>query len=758
MDPAPPRPVIVQVALDVPLDQHFDFLAPDATTHDVGRLVLVPFGKRKTMGLVLAVGQTSEIDPAQLKPVERILRDVPAATPLDLTLMRFLATYYQHPLGQVLMNCLPPALRNEKAAAAVAALIVRHVVLTPAGAALDPASLPARAVAQRRVLEALQVRPETRTDLVSTIPGAAAALKTLTQKGLVRLDVVAPDRALRMSPKPLGELALNPSQHAAVDRIAASLERFQTFLLFGITGSGKSEVYLHAVAACLARGRQALILVPEVHLTPQLAARFRTRFPDVPMAVLHSHAASRERLKDWLAAQAGHARIVLGTRLAVTTPMPQLGLIIVDEEHDASFKQQDGLRYSARDAAVYRGSLVQCPVVLGSATPSLESWRNAQSAQAGGDGARRYELLTLAERAVPGARLPEVRLVDTTREPLTDGLGSSLIAALKQRLGRREQSLVFINRRGFAPALVCGQCAWMPECGHCSARMVFHRGRLTGRTDRPGRLHCHHCGETRPVPTHCGDCGSVDLAPLGRGTQRVEETLSALFPDARIARLDRDAARAKGVATRIFADAAAGNVDILVGTQMLSKGHDFPNLTLVGVLNADDAMFSADFRAPERLFAQLVQVAGRAGRAGLPGEVLIQTQFPGHPLYAAVVAQDFPGFARLQDDERRIAGLPPHASLALLRVESRKPGEALKHARAAAGVARSLVGPNSDVTLHDALPAALAKKGGWERAQVLVQSPSRTALQRLLTPWRAALMAELPRNVRWALDVDPIEV
>ncbi|MDX2218914.1 MAG: primosomal protein N' [Burkholderiales bacterium] len=742
----------VQVALDVPLDQRFDFIAPDATPHDVGRLAVVPFGKRKTTGVILAVSGASDIDPAQLKPVERILRDVPAASTQDLALMRFLSTYYQHPLGQVLMSCLPPALRNEKAAEAVAALIVRHVVLTPAGAALDPATLPARSVAQRRVLEALQVRPETRAALVAAIPGAAAALKALTQKALVKLDVVAPDGASRAHPPPSSALALNPAQQAAVDRIANSLDRFQTFLLFGITGSGKSEVYLQAVAACLARGRQALILVPEVHLTPQLAARFRTRFPDVPMAVLHSHAASRERLKDWLAAQAGHARIVLGTRLAVTTPMPALGLIIVDEEHDASFKQQDGLRYSARDAAVYRGSLVQCPVVLGSATPSLESWRNAQ---ADGESASRYELITLPDRAVPGSRLPEVRLVDTGREHLEEGLGTSLIAALKQRLARREQSLVFINRRGFAPALVCGQCAWMPECGHCSARMVFHRGRSP---DRPGRLHCHHCGETRPVPTHCGECGSVELAPVGRGTQRVEETLTTLFPDARIARLDRDAARAKGVATRIFAAATAGEVDILVGTQMLSKGHDFPNLTLVGVLNADDAMFSADFRAPERLFAQLVQVAGRAGRAGLPGEVLIQTQFPSHPLYAAVRTQDYPGFAKLQDLERRIAGLPPHGSLVLLRVESRKPGEAMKHARAAAALARSHAGSNNEVTLHDALPAALAKKGGWERAQVLVQSPSRVALQRLITPWRVALAAELPRHVRWALDVDPIEV
>lgn len=741
---------IVQVALDVPLDQHFDFIATDATEQDIGRLAIVSFGKRRTTGVILAVSANSEIDQAQLKPVDRILRDVPAITERDLSLMRFLSTYYQHPLGQVLMSCLPPALRTEKAGQAVAALVVRHVILSKAGEAVDPESLPARSVAQRRVLEALHERPETRAALLATIPGAASALKALSQKGWVRLDVVSPGASPVLPVAPTDEFVLNTDQQAAVERITGRLDRFQAYLLFGITGSGKSEVYLRAVAACLARGRQALILVPEVHLTPQLAARFRTRFPAVPMAVLHSHAASRERLRDWLAAQAGHVRIVLGTRLSVTTPMPELGLIIVDEEHDASFKQQDGLRYSARDAAVYRGSLVSCPVVLGSATPSLESWRNAQPES---DNAGRYELITLPARAVPGAQLPAIRLIDIAHEPQNEGLGSSLIAALKQRLARREQSLVFINRRGFAPALVCSQCAWLPECGHCSARMVFHRGRSP---DRPGRLHCHHCGETRPVPTHCAECGNVELAPLGRGTQRIEETLSTLFPDARIARLDRDSTRAKGVATRIFAEAAAGEVDILVGTQMLSKGHDFPGLTLVGVLNADDAMFSADFRAAERLFAQLVQVAGRAGRAGRPGEVLIQTQFPGHPLYAAACTQDYPGFAKLQDDERRIAGLPPHASLALLRVESRKPGEALKHAKAAAALGRQLAG--EEVTLHDALPAALAKKGGWERAQVLVQSPSRTALQRMLTRWRGELVPALPRTVRWALDVDPIEV
>ncbi len=749
------KPRFAQVALDVPLDQCFDFVSDDMTVADVGRLVVVPFGRRTMVGVILAVADQSSVATESLKAVVRVLRDVPALGAKSLALARFLAAYYQHPLGQVLMSSLPPALRNEKAAAAVSALVVRHVVLTEAGWQMDPTTLPARSIAQRRVLERLRVQPATRADLLDTIPAAANALKTLAAKALVRLDVIEPIAVkVRLD---AANFHPNTAQQVAIDRITTALGSFQPFLLFGITGSGKSEVYLQAVAACLAQGKQALVLVPEVHLTPQLAARFRERFPGVPMAVLHSHTASRERLRDWLAAQSGHARIVLGTRLAVMTPLPEPGLIIVDEEHDASFKQQEGLRYSARDAAVYRASLAQCPVVLGSATPSLESWRNAQASGAD-SGATRYELINLPERAVPGARLPQVRLVDTAKEALQDGVAPSLIEALKKRLERGEQSLVFINRRGFAPALVCAQCAWVPECSHCSARMVFHRS-AQSTTGRSGRLHCHHCGEIRAVPTHCGECGSVDIAPLGRGTQRVEETLTALLPGARIARMDRDAARAKGAAMRIFAAAGAGEVDILVGTQMLSKGHDFPNLTLVGVLNADDAMFSADFRAPERLFAQLVQVAGRAGRAGLPGEVLIQTQFPNHPLYAAVRTQDFPAFAAMQLDERHIAGLPPFATLALLRVESRKPGEALSEAKRAMLLGRDLLaGVLEVVTVHEALPATLARKGGWERAQVLLQSPARPALHRLLPQWRQALAVAMPRSARWAIDVDPAEV
>jgi len=737
---------VIQVALDVPLDKAFDFLAPDdVTDSDIGRLVLVPFGRQKMVGVITAHSATTDVAPDALKPVIAIVRDVPALSHHDLALARFLSQYYMHPLGQVLLTGMPPALRAPRVRETLAALVTRHVVLTEAGTALDVESLPARAVAQRKILLRLQQGPATRAELITAVTGAASALKTLQQKMLIRVDVVragivsrSPSLAVAAGPTP------NAAQQASANQIIAALGRFEPFLLFGITGSGKSEVYLQAIAETLKQNRQTLVLVPEINLTPQLEARFRERFPDTPMVSLHSHAAAKARAAAWLSAQSGHARIVLGTRLAVMTPMPALGLIIVDEEHDPSFKQQEGLRYSARDAAVYRASLVKCPVVLGSATPSLESWRNASETSAG-----RYNLLTLAERAVPGARLPQVRLIDTNHHPAKDGLSEPLIAALKERLQRGEQSLLFLNRRGYAPALVCSQCAWMPECRHCSARMVFHR--------RDGRLHCHHCGHIQPVPAHCGDCGNVDLTPLGQGTQRIEEALAHLLPDARVARMDRDATRAKGSATRIFAEAAAGRLDILVGTQMLAKGHDFPKLTLVGVLNADDAMFSADFRAPERLFAQLVQVSGRAGRAGLPGEVLIQTRFPTHALYAAAQSQDYARFAGLQLAEREAALLPPVSALALLRVESRKPGEALVFARRATELARDAMRSNG-LQVHDALPATLARKAGWERAQVLVQCRSRAALQKQLPAWRAAIQAAAPRSVRWIIDVDPAEV
>jgi primosomal protein N' (replication factor Y) len=505
-----------------------------------------------------------------------------------------------------------------------------------------------------------------------------------------------------------------------------------------VTGSGKTEVYLHCIARALAAGRQALVLVPEINLTPQLAEAFARRFPGAHVVVLTSAVAANERAAAWLAAQSGAAQIVLGTRLAVFAPLPALGLVVVDEEQDASFKQQDGVRYSARDLAVYRAHAAGVPVVLGSATPSLESWVHARTG--------RYRLLELKQRARPGSRLPEVRLVDARADPAVDGLSAALVEALAARLARREQSLVFLNRRGYAPVLVCGGCGWIGGCTRCAAHLVLHTA------DR--HLRCHHCGLEAAIPRHCPVCGNVDLAPFGRGTQRIEETLAARFPQARVLRIDSDSTRAKGRWETMRGAIAAGDADILVGTQILAKGHDFPRVTLVGILGADAALVAADYRAPERLFAQLYQVAGRAGRAEAPGEVLVQTRYPSHPLYQALVRHEFAPFAEALAAERRQAGFPPFVHEAVLRADAERLRDALaflERARAAAPAARD------DLNVFDPVPMSLARLAGRERAQVLVQSHSRRALQAFLAAWSAALYAMRAGAVRWHLDVDPIE-
>jgi primosomal protein N' (replication factor Y) len=527
---------------------------------------------------------------------------------------------------------------------------------------------------------------------------------------------------------------LNSAQAAVLERIPNG---FGTFLLHGVTGSGKTEVYLHLVARTLQRGLQALVLVPEISLTPQLEARFRAAFPDARLALMHSALEDVARTSAWLAAARGEAGIVLGTRLAVLAPMPRLGVIVVDEEHDASFKQQEGLRYSARDAAVYRAKLAGCPVILGTATPSLESWHNWMLG--------RYEKLELAERAAAGAVLPSVSTVDVREDSPQQGLCARTVSAIATRLERGEQSLVFINRRGYAPVLACEACGWTAGCERCTARMVLHAA------DR--RLRCHHCGAEAAIAGNCPTCGNVDLKPMGRGTQRVEETLAALFAGARIVRIDRDSARRRADLVRTLENIRRGEGDILVGTQLLAKGHDFPSLTLVAVLNADTALVSTDYRAPERLFAVLAQVAGRAGRRERPGEVLVQTRYPRHPLFAALTRHDFAGFAKAQLEERRAAGFPPFVFEAALRAEAPRLETAMAFLKT---MARAVVAPE-EVRVFDPVPHVLTRRANFERAQVIVQSPSRPALQQYLTALSEQLFENAPRQVRWHLDVDPIE-
>jgi len=677
---------ILQVALDVPLlPGWFDYLLPECSAEPaalIGLRVLVPWGRRTVIGIVIGASTESAVPTAKLKPVRAVLDDLPALPSVWLALGQFAAQYYQRPLGEVLLPALPTLLRRASGYKQAAATGQWHS---------------------------------------TSIKGL---LKRLAQPAVEHSTVV--------STAP----ALNQEQASAVERITQQT-CFQTFLLHGVTGSGKTEVYLHAVAAVLARGRQALILVPEINLTPQLLQVFQQRFPDVLIASLHSHLADGERALAWLQAQSGQARIVLGTRLAIFTPLAQLGLIVVDEEHDPSFKQQEGLRYSARDLAVYRAHQENIPVVLGSATPSLESWLQVERGK--------YERLALTQRAVAAANLPAIRMIDTQRHAAQHGLTEPLIGALKQTLERGEQALVFLNRRGYAPVLSCTSCGWVADCKACSAFMVWHK--------LDGRLRCHHCGAEHVVPRHCPACGNVDLAPLGRGTQRIEENLQTLFPQARISRVDRDSTRRKNSVQELLAQVHAGEIDILVGTQMLAKGHDFQRLSLVAVVNPDTALFSQDYRAAERLFAQLMQVAGRAGRAAIAGQVLIQTRYPQHPLYQALAAHDYEKFAHQILQERQQAGWPPYAHQAVLRAEAKTIETALDFLRHAQAALNDLPG----LLVYEPVPMRMARLAGQERAQLLLESTRRQALQQALTQASIWLHTQKSRT-RWSLEVDPQEI
>ena len=720
---------IICVALDVPLHKSFDYTVADDVTVVAGQRVLVPFGPRQLVGVVLEQIQDSSLDTARLKPVIRVLDAVPLLSAEVLALLRFCSNYYHYPLGAAVVSALPTRLRSAEPLARSGA---QCYALTAAGRDLDIEQFPRRRVVQHRLLAALRQGAQTLAQLRALSPSAPVALKALRQAGWVepcKAEIATGTPSLRDA------LALNPEQQQAVEAVTQA-SGYNCFLLHGITGSGKTEVYMHLMHHVLQQDGQVLLLVPEINLTPQLESHFRNRFPGVELASLHSGLAEGVRAQNWLGAQTGQARIVIGTRLAVFTPLPQLSLIIVDEEHDASFKQQDGLHYSARDVAIFRASQRGVPVVLGSATPSLESYHNAVSG--------RYRLLRLTERAHVQAMLPRVRCIDTRHAVLQHGLSEQLLAALRQRLQRGEQSLIFINRRGYAPVLMCTACGWLSGCPHCAGRLVLH---LQER-----RLRCHHCGYQARVPHACPDCGNADLQPVGAGTQRVEETLQELLPDARIMRVDRDSTRNKGTWAAMRRQIEDESVDILVGTQMLAKGHDFPKLTLVGVLNPDSALYSSDFRASEKLYAQLSQVAGRAGRAQHPGEVLIQTDFPEHPLFSALRQHDYDAYAQTLLEERRVAGFPPFVHQAMLRAEGKQESRVYDFLQHAHQAAEAL---DMAVEVYGVVPAAMPRRANHTRAQILVQCESRKLLQQFLSTWQNRLDALPDSGLRWSLDIDP---
>ena len=694
---------ILQIALDTPLDTTFDYRYVASTENIekplIGQFVRVPFGKREVAGLIVGVNKTSDIDPQKIRDVIELRHQITALSSHWMQLCEFAAEYYQRPFGEVALPAVPKALREGKVASIERAL--------------------------KKISGPTKPKDEAANEKSKTTDNANTANTSETTHHVTH--------------------TLNEQQQQAVDSIAATTD-YACHLLFGITGSGKTQVYLQAAKALLektkARGERAqiLILVPEINLTPQLENQVRASFPRLNVVSMHSQLSEGERLRNWLAAHEGRADIVLGTRLAVLASMPHLKLIIVDEEHDPSYKQQEGLRYSARDLAIWRARQLAIPVVLGSATPSIESWQHAETG--------RYKRLTLTQRAAAQATVPRVGLIDMERDKAVEGLCPSLLTALRERLARGEQSLLFLNRRGYAPVMHCDACGWISNCRRCTAFMVLHKPER--------RLRCHHCSLELRVPQSCPTCGNVDIQPLGRGTQRVEEHLHTLFPDARILRIDADSTRRKGSAQEAFDSVHRGDVDILLGTQMVAKGHDFQRLTLVGVINPDTALFSQDYRASERLFAQLMQVAGRAGRAaselGSVSEVLVQTRYPQHPLYRALMNQDYTGFAASVLEERQSAGLPPFVFQALLRAEAKTLDKALEFLT----TAKTLL-EHEGIIINDPVPMTITRVAGVERAQLLLESSSRAVLQAFLKPWMQALR-ESKSRLRWSLEVDPVDI
>ena len=756
---------IVRVALDVPLSTLFDYTVDEGVV--VGQRVIVPFGRRQMVGVAMECVATTDVPPERIKPVTQVLLDSAPLSAGLLDLLRFCSDYYRYPIGQTVLSALPTRLRSDKPIIDKPILSYR---LSASGAALDLELFPKRKVVQRRILAKLAEQPCNLAQLKALSATVGAQLKALMAEGWV--DRVVPSTTLSMNLMPKGVLPYAPTdarivgaygntpyrttqhtfdnahtltgeQQLAVDAVAQA-SGYACFLLHGITGSGKTEVYVHLMHEVLQRAGQVLLLVPEINLTPQLENYFRSRFPDVNLICLHSGLSEGERLHNWQQAQFGAAQIVLGTRLSVFAELPKLALIIVDEEHDSSFKQQDGLRYSARDVAIFLANQRGVPIVLGSATPSLESYHNAQSG--------RYQMLKLTGRALAEARLPAVRSININQTVMHHGISENLLREIALRIGRKEQSLLFINRRGYAPVLMCSGCGWLSGCKHCAGKMVLHLNEQC--------LRCHHCGYQIRVPHACPSCGNADLIPVGSGTQRVESVLQERFPEARILRVDRDSTRNKRAWQTMREQIHANEVDILVGTQMLAKGHDFPALTLVGVLNPDSALYSSDFRAPEKLFAQLVQVAGRAGRADKPGEVVIQTAFPDHPLFRALQTHDFEGWAASQLAERQMAGFPPFVYQAMLRAEGKIETEVyayLNHARTAAVALGHSMDPAGSVEILGVVPAALPRRANHLRAQLLVQATSRRTLQRFLRAWQPLLDALPAAKLRCSLDIDPLE-
>ncbi|CAG8864380.1 Primosomal protein N' [Pseudomonas fluorescens] len=735
--------VILRLALPSPLRRLFDYRATASMARQAltpGMRIRVPFGRREMIGVLVEVCAESEVPADKLKPAVAVLDPVSPVPPALFRLCLWTAQYYQHSLGDTLSWALPTLLRQGEPAEARQE---RFWQIAP-GARMDDPRI-ARAPRQREALQTLGQHPHGVAHAVLTKLGLSKdSLDLLLAKELVQVEVrrhLPQARHERWLAQP--ELRLNDEQQAAFSAVRSSFGSFHAFLLAGVTGSGKTEVYLQLIRETLEAGKQALILIPEINLGPQTLARFEQRF-NARIALLHSAVNDRERLDAWLAARDGEADIIIGTRSALFTPMKNPGLIIIDEEHDGSYKQQEGLRYHARDLALVRAHQENIPILLGSATPSLESLHNAHTG--------RYGLLRMNQRA-GGAHQPRFLRLDVKSRPLDSGISGPLQQAIGQTLAAGQQVLVFLNRRGFAPTLLCHDCGWLCECPRCDARMTVHQ--------RSGVLRCHHCGYDERLPRQCPQCNHVDLRPVGAGTERAEERLQILFPEFPVLRVDRDSTSRKDAMQNLFTTIQRGQPCILVGTQMLAKGHHFPRVTLVAVLDADGGLFSGDFRAAERMAQLIVQVAGRAGRAEEPGKVIVQTHLADHPLLVQLTEQGYFAFAEQALSERRAAGLPPFAHLALLRAEAHKPGQAESFLDEACAAAERLLVEHglSGIELLGPVPAPMERRAGKFRAQLLLQANARAPLHRLISAW-LLLLEQMPsgRQVRWSVDVDPMDL
>ena len=698
-----------------------------------GTRVLVPFRNKTVVGIVWETDIAPDMDTARILNVQTAFVEEKPLPQSWRDLLAFTSRYYHYPTGQAVFAALPQGLKETRAVEMPQPPL--FYALNEAGRAQTPP--PARFNKKAALWDALLSDGMTMAALKQVNAQAVKLIEDWAEQGWIETTEAAkPVLRSCNGQASHSEFVLNADQQQASDEIQTAFGKFQPFLLYGITGSGKTEVYFDAMAKVLAQGRQVLFLLPEINLTPQLLKRVEDRFADVPTAVLHSQMAAGKRTQDYLRAMLGQAKLVIGTRLAVFTPLPDVGLIVVDEEHDGSFKQDNELRYHARDLAVWRAKQSGCPVVLGSATPSLESWHKAQSGA--------YRLLQLTERAHTAAQLPQVEILNVGRLKLDNGFSPQALQLLKQNFEAGGMSLVYLNRRGFAPALFCGDCGHTFGCPNCSAKMVLHQ--------RARQLRCHHCDHREPIPFKCPDCGNQDLTAVGHGTQRVEETLRAFLPKAAVVRVDRDSTAHKNDWADLYRRIADNEIDILVGTQMLAKGHDFARLNLVIVLNADGSLYSADFRAPERLFAELMQVSGRAGRADKPGKVLIQTQLPEHPVFAAVKAQDYAVFAENELNERQMFAMPPFGFQTAVRADAPRVADAMEFLNAAKETLAPLL-PES-VSQFGAAPMLMVRLAERERAQIFLESPSRQDLHRAVSLWVQVLQQNRDSKIRWSVDVD----